>query len=343
MAYRIHFTLEDLARTRVAREPAPLFELNLAARVLQDRSQPVRLDAWRRHTLSRLTAPQRTLLTMMPPVGWSASFLGNARSGPAEELLERLRATPVRHIRSELAMLAEQKQPLPAWARHLADDNRLRQEMYDALAGLYETLLKPHWDRLAARYNTDRIMRMRHFSAGGIERVLAQANPRWMRWNPPVLEIQMRNNVDFDLHLEGQGILLVPSLWWTRTIVENEALPQPSVSYPAGDTPLDQLTSLAPAAWPPGRPEAVTKLLGRTRAAVLTAIAEHPGCSTKQLAVLAHVAESGASEHATVLREAGLIVTLRPRNTAHHIPTALGLALLNNQPTHSPSPAGAEA
>ncbi|CAG6391888.1 hypothetical protein NMG29_30840 [Streptomyces cocklensis] len=40
MAYRIHFTVEDLARTRVA-EPPPLMELSAAVRVLQTRSHPV--------------------------------------------------------------------------------------------------------------------------------------------------------------------------------------------------------------------------------------------------------------------------------------------------------------
>jgi DNA-binding MarR family transcriptional regulator len=63
---------------------------------------------------------------------------------------------------------------------------------------------------------------------------------------------------------------------------------------------------------------------------VLTAIAEHPGCSTKELAAFAGLASSSASEHATVLREAGLITTTRHRNTALHSPSQLGLNLLNH-------------
>jgi hypothetical protein len=45
MVYRIHFTMQDLARTRVAEAPMPLVELSIAARALQDRSRPVQLDA----------------------------------------------------------------------------------------------------------------------------------------------------------------------------------------------------------------------------------------------------------------------------------------------------------
>jgi DNA-binding MarR family transcriptional regulator len=69
--------------------------------------------------------------------------------------------------------------------------------------------------------------------------------------------------------------------------------------------------------------------VGTTRAAVLTTVAEHPGCSTKELAALTGIAPASASEHATVLRRAGLINTVRHRNSAMHSPTALGIALLN--------------
>ncbi len=71
-------------------------------------------------------------------------------------------------------------------------------------------------------------------------------------------------------------------------------------------------------------------LLGATRAAVLAAAAEHPGCGTKELAALARISPSSVSEHATVLREAGLLTTFRHRNTALHTSTDLGTALLNS-------------
>ncbi|WP_327291263.1 winged helix-turn-helix domain-containing protein [Streptomyces sp. NBC_01198] len=320
-----------MARTRVSAAPMPLAELTLAARVLQDRSRPALLDSWRRRVRLGLTAPQRALLSLIPPVGWSPTFLSPARTGPLEELMEHVRATPRRKIQADLAAVAEH-QPVPTWTRHLADDERLRRQMYDALECLYGTLLRPYWEHLAVQFADDRALRTRLLTAGGIEGVFTHANPRWMRWNPPVLEVRMKNRTDYDLRLQGQGVLLVPSVWWTRTIVDNDTQPQPIVSYPVGGDRLSRLTSLAPVSGRPGSTGAVTKLLGRTRAAVLGAIADHPGCTTRQLAVLAHVAESGASEHAAVLREAGLISTLRHRNTAHHSPTPLGLALLNNRP-----------
>ncbi|MFC8259752.1 ArsR/SmtB family transcription factor [Streptomyces sp. NPDC057291] len=71
-------------------------------------------------------------------------------------------------------------------------------------------------------------------------------------------------------------------------------------------------------------------LLGRTRTLVLATIAKHQGCSTKELAARAGIAPPSASEHATILREAGLIHSLRQRNAVLHSLTSLGLALLNS-------------
>ncbi|MEU6370290.1 winged helix-turn-helix domain-containing protein [Streptomyces sp. NPDC046931] len=329
MVYRIHFTTQDLARTRVAEAPMPLSELELAARVLQDRSQPVRLEAWRRRCLGRLTAPARMVLSLIPPVGWSPTFLAPSVAGTAEEVLEQVQAVPRSRIRAELAAIAEH-QPVPSWARHLADDTGLRRQMHSGLTSLYATLLEPYWTSLTGHFTADRTVRMRQFLDGGVEHVLAQANPRWMRWNPPVLDIRMANGVEYDLHLEGQGILLVPSLWGTRTIVDNDAVPQPTVTYPVlPDRPVRHLTALAREPGPAKPADAVAALLGGTRAAVLNAIATHPGCTTKELASLVGVASASASEHATTLRAAGLVQTLRHRNSALHSATPLGVALLN--------------
>jgi DNA-binding transcriptional ArsR family regulator len=101
------------------------------------------------------------------------------------------------------------------------------------------------------------------------------------------------------------------------------------VIYPANDDqPLHRLTALTPNA-SAGAPEGIAALLGRTRAAVLHAIAEHPESSTKELAALVGIAPASASEHATTLREAGLTYTVRHRNTALHSPTDLGITLLS--------------
>ncbi|MGW3071466.1 winged helix-turn-helix domain-containing protein [Kitasatospora sp. NPDC001132] len=329
MVYRIHFTAEDLARTRPA-EPMPFSELMAAARALQERSRAARLDPWRRSVLAGLPDGARMALSLVPADGWGPTFLMPAVAGHPEELLERVRATPRRLVEAELAAIAEH-QPVPGWARHLADDRALREELADSLGLLYEHLVGGHWPRLVDRHAADRSVRLRQFLGGGVELLLAGANPRWMRWNPPVLEV--RSGVDHDLHLRGQGVLLGPSVFATRAMVSDDThgLPLPVITYPIDDSrPAGWPALLGPDRAPAGTAAALSALLGQTRAAVLLTIAEHPGCTTKELAALAGTTPSSASEHATVLREAGLIRTARYRNTALHSPTALGLGLLGD-------------
>jgi DNA-binding transcriptional ArsR family regulator len=329
VVYRIHFTVQDLARTRVAQAPMPLAELDNAARRLQDRSQPGRLDAWRRRARARLSSEAKMALSLIPSVGWSPSFLHEELTGSAEELLERLRAVPRKDISKALNFIAE-RQRIPTWAHQLPADPALYQRFVDGLASLYAALLGPYEAKLTDLFVADRTVRMRQLVDGGVERVLGQANPQWLRWNPPVLEIRMANGIDYDLHPRGHGILLVPAAFGARTLVDDEIQPQPTVTYPAGhDFPLHRLTSLTPRA--SRSASAVSALLGRTRAAVLATVAEHPGCSTGELAALVGIAPASASEHATVLRQTGLINTNRHRNTAIHNPTYLGIALLNRK------------
>jgi DNA-binding transcriptional ArsR family regulator len=66
-------------------------------------------------------------------------------------------------------------------------------------------------------------------------------------------------------------------------------------------------------------------LLGHTRAAVLGAL-DRPG-TTGELARRTGVLPSSASQHATVLREAGLVRTVRDGKAVRHTLTPLGAAL----------------
>jgi DNA-binding transcriptional ArsR family regulator len=135
----------------------------------------------------------------------------------------------------------------------------------------------------------------------------------------------MANGADHELHLDGQGLVLVPSVFCSRSLVETTAS-SVVVSYPArGTDPVGDLTAVAPAR----SGSAVSDLLGKTRANVLATIAEHPGCTTKQLASLARITRATTSEHTGILRAAGLVHTSRHRNTASHVLTRLGTALLN--------------
>lgn len=329
MVYRIHFTVDDLARTRVASAAPPLMELGAAVRTLQQPDPSVRFGAWRRRALAGLRPEARMVLDLIRARRWAPDFLTHGEAGSPQEVLERVRATPRSRIRDDLAHVAA-AWPLPRWARHLADDRDLFRQLCDSLDHTYSVLLSPHWAQITGNATAEGGMRTRQALAGGIEELLASANPRCIRWNAPVLEVTMPSGLDDDLFLEGRGLLLVPSYFgarWSALCTGSE--PQPVLTYPAHTRDTRRLFAPPPHA-EDERSSALAALLGQTRAAVLTAIAEHPGCSTKELAVLARVAPPTASEHATILRRAGLVHTARHRNTALHTLTALGATLLDS-------------
>lgn len=85
----------------------------------------------------------------------------------------------------------------------------------------------------------------------------------------------------------------------------------------------------------------LARLLGDTRAAVLGSVGGN--CTTSELAERAGVSVSSASEHAAVLRRAGLIQSNRERNAVRHMLTPVGLALLEQGPASVLSRQGAGA
>jgi DNA-binding transcriptional ArsR family regulator len=128
-----------------------------------------------------------------------------------------------------------------------------------------------------------------------------------------------------DIHLGGRGLLIIPSYFCVRapiTLADADLPPvllYPIVHEPAG---LDRSFEVRSDG---GRQ--LTALLGRTRAAVLRALGT--GATTSEIANRLAISPASASEHATVLRNAGLIASGRERNTVIHALTPLGQTLLD--------------
>ncbi|WP_233515466.1 ArsR/SmtB family transcription factor [Marinitenerispora sediminis] len=82
--------------------------------------------------------------------------------------------------------------------------------------------------------------------------------------------------------------------------------------------------------------QALAALLGSTRAAALEAIA--PGRTTGELARRLHLSPGAASHHTRVLRDAGLVVSVRDGLRIVHTLTPLGLSLLAGAEPHGAGP-----
>jgi DNA-binding transcriptional ArsR family regulator len=320
---RIHISGEDLARIRVAERPDPMWETVLSAHRFRDRRGPHVFGEWRERARRRLGALPATLRALVPTRGYFPDFLTPIESSDGMAAgIEALRSTPRARLTAELTLVeAGQRRALPGWARALAAGER---EMVERLAA---DLQRYHrevvadaavWPRVQAGVDADRAVRVRNLLTGGAEGLLSGLRPV-LRWNPPVLEADYP--VDRDVRLDGRGLLLIPSFFcWRNPVAYVDPLLPPVLVYPIEHTQ-----------WPGCEDNAALgRLLGSTRARVLRCI-EH-GTTTGELARRARVSPASASQHASVLREAGLVMSVRRGNEVVHTLTPLGTGLLPRMP-----------
>lgn len=321
---RIHFTVTDLARTRLAATPSPLAITALSVYRLRSGPATAQLDLWRRTVRAALgpggPTPFRQLAPLRPdhPV---PRFLRPATGrATLEEELEQLLRTPPRALAEDLAYVARHR-PLPRWARALADADRATVTRFAASVREYhEVAVAPYWRSLGLLLAADRAERVRQWEEGGVAALLESLDPR-IRWRPPVLEMPAPGGADYDYHLDGRGLVIAPGAF-TSYHPCDPGDEQPTLYYRLPETPggpgfADRLG---------GPYGGLAALLGHSRAAVLEVIAE--GASTGRVARRTGLSSASASEHAGVLRRAGLVATARTGRTAHHTLTPLGARLL---------------
>ncbi|MFG3285217.1 ArsR/SmtB family transcription factor [Streptomyces sp. NPDC048111] len=327
---RIHFTGEDLARLRMAPGPDTLWETILSFHRLRDRRGASVFGEWRQETRARLAGETRLLSAIVPCRGYFPDFL-TPPQGPhsLDSGLEQIRQTAPERLTAELSRLPGGR-PTTGWAARLADGHTPQLgRLADTLAAYHQAAISPYWAHIRTRVDADRAARGRALLDGGADELLASLPPM-LRWRAPVLEADYP--VDRELHLDGRGLLLQPSFFCRRTPValQDPRLP-PVLVYPVTHTQ-------APYESPPGpdRGACLGRLVGHTRSSVLQSIGN--GCTTSELARRAGVSLASASQHAGVLRDAGLLVTLRHGNSVLHTLTPLGTALLSGGTPRVPRP-----
>jgi DNA-binding transcriptional ArsR family regulator len=342
---RVHFTAADLARTRIADGPDPLWETVLSVHQLTERGPDPALRAWRTRDCATGRSALRALRPVMPPRGYFPDFLtpAAATGGGLESGIDAVQSTPRPRLRAELTRLVERATP-PAWMRPLADgEPESLRRLGRALRAYYTSVLRPTWPWISERTEQDRLWRAQTQSVAGTEAMLHTFGPG-LRWRPPVLTVDYP--ADRDLHLDGRGLLLVPSYFCRRLPVAlaDGSLPpilvypaRPPARVPAGPGGATGKGSAGGVGGTGGAggdvgAESLARLVGHTRAAVLQSLGGL--CTTSELARRAGVSASSASEHAAVLRRAGLITSTRLRNRVHHSLTPLGTALLTG---HTPA------
>jgi DNA-binding transcriptional ArsR family regulator len=289
-------------------------ELVNALMMLQRRDNPL-YDPWRMAVWAQLPSQAKPLLDLVLPHA-APDYLDSFSPDFEEGLAEVMSAS---HALQWSAFDEATNRPTRLAARLAARDREAHDVLETSVRTAHQAIFGPLWSRVAATHHHDLAARQPTLLTEGIGAVLADLFPG-AAWNGLVLEIADRP--DRDVKLDGHGITLAPSAFWTGPPLVGRGVPgqpllivyQARIPLPLIDAPDDSGRKLGP-------------LLGRTRAAVLEVIVLHPAITTSAVAGKLGISPGRAHEHAAVLRDAGLITSHRHRNTVLHMPTTLGAEL----------------
>lgn len=319
MGIVFRFRAEDLLQCRFAISPLGETADALRSLVLPGR-EPYHLP-WQRQVRGRLPGLSiGPLLALLSVRGYQPDFLSPPPPGPFTEIdaeLDSVRAAPPERVAAELD-LALDRHPAGRAARRghpelSQDPAQVRDLLASMLERAWSALVEPWWPRLRDVLDADITFRARQLADAGVSVTLNDLDPK-ISWRDGVLRFAITPRQELDV--AGELLVLIPSVFaWPGAAV---AFDPPAVTYPARG--IGRI-------WqpPPQSGADLARLIGRTRAAVLTALAEP--ASTTGLAARCGIPVSSASEHLAALRATGLVATIRTGRFLVHQRTPLGVAL----------------
>ncbi|MHB8233512.1 MAG: ArsR/SmtB family transcription factor [Solirubrobacteraceae bacterium] len=252
---------------------------------------------------------------------YSPDFIHPPPTGPLAEFedeLSMMLATPGEQIRAEV-LSAYQGEPLPAVLEpFIGDPSGAVRHLADLMRTYWERSLSEHWTRIRSLLEHDVLYRARQIADGGTRRLFADLDPA-VAWKDGVLRIDKCDDTTLDL--DERGLLLLPSVFaWPSVMIVTAPPWQPTLIYPARGVGM---------LWqerPPAPPDALVKLVGRNRAALLLAL-DCPR-STIELAGSLGVSNGGISQQLSILKDAGLVKRRRVQRYVLYLRSLEGDALV---------------
>ena len=294
------FDTASLTRVRFAISPS--LELIRSTRVLHDPGGAALHLPWIERAkqatseldLSLLRALQRSEI-------YNPDFVHPPPDGPLVDLEDELAvmmATPPEQISAEVRYAYADRELPQVLEPFVSEPGRAIGELAELMRVYWQLCLAEDWPRIRSLLEQDVLHRARQIADGGVQRLFADLDPE-VDWRDGELRVPC-SQCETVMDLDDRGLLLVPSVfvWPVVTLVTAEPW-QPTLIYPARGVGM---------LWSPEQsapPDALEKLLGRTRATLLSTL-DSPR-STTELAGALGLTPGGVSQHLAVLRDAGLV------------------------------------
>jgi DNA-binding transcriptional ArsR family regulator len=311
---------QDLSTVRFAWSPA--WETLLAVRMFIDpRGRPYH-QTWHAAMAGEAARLHLAPLFAVNPLRGSVpDFLAPPPHQPAprfRDQLDEIRATPPEQVTEDLRRCRRTLTGTAQGAvdQMLTDPAAARDLLADQVQAAWERLVAPFWPRIQAVLDADVAHRSRQLTGHGLRPMLEGIDAR-ITWGDGTVVVN--DGMDLTVELHGRGLVLMPSAytWPTVAAIVDEPW-QPTIVYPARG-----IADLWQQAAPP--PDALVRLLGRTRALLLARL-DRP-TSTGTLAALHGLSPSGTSKHLIAMRDAGLITGTRHGHEIRYARTRLGTEL----------------
>lgn len=311
----------DLVTVRFAWSPA--WETLHAVRTFIDpRARPYH-ESWRAAVAKDAAGLDLSPLFAVNPLRGSVpDFLTPPPRVPApafSDQLAELRATPPEQVATELERCrssvtkGDQRRALD---QLLADPEAARDLLADRVQSAWDCLVSRFWPRIRSLADADIAYRSQQLTSRGLGPMLEGIDPK-IKWGDGTVIVD--DGLDIDVELGGRGFVLMPSafMWPAVAAIIDEPW-QPTIAYPARG-----IADLWQQAKPP--PDALARLLGRTRALLLMSLDQPTSATT--LAALLKLSLSGTSDHLVAMRDAGLVAGTRHGHEIRYARTPLGSAL----------------
>lgn len=316
------FHTEALTRVRFA--ISPMFEMTRSVKALRDPAGAALHLPWLEQALPRVADLELApLFALQSSPHYNPDFVNPPPSSPLaqlEEELETMLATPGSQVAAEVRYAYRGVAMPPVLEPFVTEPEKALGALAELMREYWRRCHAEHWPRVRSLLEHDVMYRSRQLADGGTARLFCDLDPA-VSWSDGVLTADCGDCED-DVDLDERGLLLMPSVFvWPKVTTLTLEPWQPSLAYPARGIGM---------LWSPEEqcaPEALERLIGRTRAVLLGAL-DSPR-STTELAGQLGMTPGGVSQHLSVLRDAGLVCGRRVARSVLYLRSAQGDALLD--------------